>query len=242
MKIVGDMICYQYKQYMFSAKWVMPFVLLIAFVASFYSISPVEIVNSFAITGLALYCIMTWVGVTTQELEPEVSEQILILRLKSERKYYICHILFLAVLCVMGIFVSMGIPFLKNILVSGTMFSRKVEMLDVIGGFALLFACAFTGAMLGELFHVRIIKERTAAVGGAFFVVIFAVVRSGLVEEYPMTKFFMWVVPPVSDVVSWFSNTSYFDPGKLMGGFTLLMMYAIILAVIKVELLRLKKF
>ena len=242
MKMVCDVIRYQYKQYMYSAKWVMPFVLLIAFVASFYSISPVEIVNSFAITGLALYCIMTWVGVTTQELEPEVSEQILILRLKSERKYYICHILFLAVLCVMGIFVSMGIPFLKNILVSGTMFSRKVEMLDVIGGFALLFACAFTGAMLGELFHVGIIKERTAAVGGAFFVVIFAVVRSGLVEEYPMTKFFMWVVPPVSDVVIWFSNTSYFDPGKLMGGFTLLMMYAIIMAVMKVELLCLKKF
>lgn len=242
MKMVCDVIRYQYKQYMFSAKWVMPFVLLIAFVASFYSISPVEIVNSFAITGLVLFGVMTWVGVTTQELEPEVSEQILILRLKSERKYYICHILFLAVLCVIGIFVSMGIPLVKNLLVLGTMFSRKVGMLDVIGGFALLFACAFTGAMLGELFHVRVIKERTIAVGATFFVVVFAIVRSGLVEKYPMSRFLVWVVPPVSDVVSWFSNGSRFDMGKLLVGFTLLMLYAIIMAVIKVELLRLKKF
>ena len=242
MKIVGDMICYQYKQYMFSAKWVMPFVLLVLFVASFYSMSPVEIVNGFAMTGLVLFVLMAWVGVTTQELEPEISEQVLILRFKSERKYYVCHILFLAVLCVIGIFVSMGIPLVKNLLVSGAMFSRKVEMLDVIGGFALLFACAFTGVMLGELFHVRVIKERTITVGATFFMVVFAVVRSGLVEKYPISRFLVWVVPPVSDVVSWFSNGSRFDTGKLLVGFTLLMLYAIIMVVIKVELLRLKKF
>lgn len=242
MKIVCDVIRYQYKQYMFSAKWVMPFVLLIAFIASFYSISPVEIVNSFAITGLVLFVIMVWVGVTTQELEPEVSEQLMILRLKSARKYYICHILFLAFLCVIGVLISMGIPLLKNLLVSNAMFSRKVEAADVMGGFSLLFACAFNGAMLGELFHIRIIKERTPAVGMTFFVAIFAIVRSGLVEEYPITKFFVWVIPPVSDVVSWFSNAFNFDIGKLRGGFTLLMLYAIIMAVIKVRLLCWRKF
>lgn len=242
MKIVCDVIRYQYKQYMFSAKWVMPFVIWIAFIASFYSISPVEIVNSFAITGLVLFAIMVWVGVTTQELEPEVSEQILILRLKSARKYYVCHILFLVFQCVIGVLISMGIPLLKNLLVSGATFSRKVEGLDVVGGFALLFACAFVGAMLGELFHVRIIKERTAAVGATFFVAIFAIVRSGLVEEYPISRFFMWVIPPVSDVVGWFSNASHFDMGRLLGGFTLLMLYAIIMAVIKVRLLCWRKF
>lgn len=242
MKMVCDVMRYQYKQYMFSAKWVMPFVLLIAFIASFYSISPVEIVNSFAITGLVLFAIMVWVGVTTQELEPEISEQIMILRLKSARKYYICHILFLAFLCVIGVLISMGIPLLKNLLVSGIVFSRKVEGTDVVGGFSLLFACAFTGAMLGELFHVRIIKERTPAVGMTFFVAIFAIVRSGLVEEYPISGFLTWVIPPVSDVVSWFSNASNFDMGKLLGGFTLLMLYAIIMAVIKVRLLCWRKF
>lgn len=242
MKIVCDVIRYQYKQYMFSAKWVMPFVLLIAFIASFYSISPVEIVNSFAITGLFLFAVMVWVGVTTQELEPEASEQILILRFKSARKYYVCHILFLAFLCVMGVLISIGIPLLKNLLVLGTMFSRKVEGVDVMGGFSLLFACAFAGAMLGELFHVRIIKERTVAICATFFVAIFAIVRSGLVEEYPISKFLMWVVPPVSDVVSCFSNASHFDMGRLLGGFTWLMLYAIIMAVIKVGLLCWRKF
>ena len=72
MKAICEMIRYQYKQYMMSAKCVMPLIVLIGILGMMYSIAPVEIVDSFSITGIFLFVIMVWTGKTIQEVEPEV--------------------------------------------------------------------------------------------------------------------------------------------------------------------------
>lgn len=242
MKNMYETVRYQYKQYMLSSKWVMPMVALVAILSVMYTVTPVEVVNSFSMTGLFLFPIMVWVGVTNQELEPEVSEQIMILRLKSARKYYVCHILFQTLLCVISVVIAMLIPMLKNILTQNAVFGRGIIWSDILGGFLLMFSCAFTGITVGELFHIRIVKERTLMIGATFFLALLAVIRTGVIEEYPVSKYLFWIVPPVSDVVSWFSNAEYFDMGKLLGGCMLLMLYGVIFSVVKVELLRIRKF
>ena len=93
MKIIGELIRYQYRQYILSAKWVLPMIAFICIIPALYSMEPVMVVNSLSITGLLLFAAMVWIGVSNQEIEPEVSEQIMILRLQSERKYYVSHIL-----------------------------------------------------------------------------------------------------------------------------------------------------
>ena len=87
MKAIWEMIRYQYKQYMMSAKYVMPLIVLLGTLSMMYSIAPVAIVDSFSMTGIFLFVIMVWIGRTMQGVEPEVSEQVMILRLKSDRKY-----------------------------------------------------------------------------------------------------------------------------------------------------------
>lgn len=242
MKIMYETIKYQYKQYVLSSRWVMPLVTLIAVISVMYTVTPVEVVNSFSMMGLFLFAIMAWVGVTTQDVEPEVSEQIMILRLKSARKYYVCHILFLTRLCGISIVISMGIPMLKNILTQNGVFGRGIIWSDMAGGLLLMFACAFTGITTGELFHIRIVKERTISIGVTFFFALLGIIRTGVIEEYPISKYLLWIAPPVSDVVSWFSNAEYFDMGKMAGGFILLMTYGVVFSVVKVELLQIKKF
>ena len=100
MKVICEMIRYQYKQYIMSAKWVMPLIVLLGFVCMMYSMPPVGIVDSFSVTGMVLFAVMVWIGKSMQGLEPEVSEQVMILRLKSERKYYFCHVIFMICVCV----------------------------------------------------------------------------------------------------------------------------------------------
>lgn len=242
MKIESELIRYQYKQYMLSSKWLMPLVVFMIILVFMYDIGPLDIVNSFSLMGLFLFGIMVWIGVTIQNVEPEVSEQIMILRLKSERRYYVYHIIF--VTCISAVLTTLAVifPIIKNSICRNSLLSRSVIWSDIVGGFLLMFVCAFVGGMVGELFHYRIIRKRYIGIGLTFFVALIAICRNGVIAKYTVTKYILWVIPPVSDVVSWFSYWEYFDMGKLLGGFVLLLMYGIVIAVVKVELLRKKGF
>lgn len=242
LKVICQLIQYQYKQYKLSARWTMPVIALIAILFAMYSVTPVFVVNSFSIMSLLLFLIMVWIGVTNWQIEPEVSEQIIILRVQSERKYYISQVLFMGIMSFVVTAISIGVPVLDNLIRKNGVFGRKVLWLDIMGGFLLMFSCAFTGAMVGGLFHPRIIKERAVGIGAAFFVALLAVVRSGVIDEFPASKYILWCVPPVSDVVSWFSNEEYFDIGRIFIAFGLLMMYGIVLAVVRIEISRIRKF
>ena len=66
MKAIWETIRYQYKQYMLSAKYVMPLIVLLGTLSMMYSIAPVEIVGSCSMTGILLFVIMVWIGRTVQ--------------------------------------------------------------------------------------------------------------------------------------------------------------------------------
>ena len=91
MKMINEFVRYQYKQYVLSAKWVIPFIVLLAVFRVMYSILPIDVVSNFSIMSLVLFLIMVGIGMTCQGIEPEVSEQIIILRMQSERKYCSQH-------------------------------------------------------------------------------------------------------------------------------------------------------
>lgn len=90
-------------------------------------------------------------------------------------------------------------------------YNKKVVLNDISLVIPKGQSVAFTGAMTGELFHIRLVKERKIGLSATFFVALLAVVRNGVIQKYPISKLLLWVMPPVSDVVSWFSNAQYFD-------------------------------
>lgn len=242
MKAIWEMIRYQYKQYMMSAKFVMPLIVLLGTLSMMYSIAPVEIVECFSMTGIFLFAIMVWIGRTIQGVEPEVSEQVMILRLKSDRKYYLCHIIFMMCICVVVTAISVVVPVFIHIWSGNALLSRQFIWSDFVGGGLLMFVCSFVGGMVGELFHIRIMKNRTVGIGLTFFIALLAVCRNGVIAEFAAMKYLLWVIPPISDVVSWFTNESYFYMGEVMRGLILLLVYGVVMAVMKVELLRRVKF
>ncbi len=242
MKAICEMIRYQYKQYMLSAKWVMPLIVLLGTLGMMYSMPPVGIVNSFSITGIFLFVIMVWIGKTIQGVEPEVSEQVMILRLKSERKYYLCHIIFMMCICVVVTGISIVVPVFIHIRSGNGLLSRQLIWSDFVGGGLLMFACSFIGGMVGELFQIRVIKNRKVGIGLTFFIALLTVCRNGVIAEFATMKYILWVIPPISDVVSWFTNESYYNMGDAVSGFILLLIYGVVMAVGNVELLRKVKF
>ena len=105
-----------------------------------------------------------------------------------------------------------------------------------------MFACSFVGAMVGELFHVRVMKDKNAGIGLTFFITLLAVCRNGVFADFAILKYILWMIPPISDVVSWFTDANYYDMGDVMKGTVLLLVYGIVLGVGEVELLRREKF
>lgn len=243
MKMMNEFVRYQYKQYVLSAKWVIPFIVLLAVLRVMYSILPIDVVSNFSIMSLVLFLIMVGIGMTCQGIEPEVSEQIIILRMQSERKYYIGQVLFLGTLSGIVTAICLCYPVIGHYCWYGKMlFTRNMYGSDIIGGLLLMFACSFLGCMLGGIFSPRIIRERGTRLTLPIICALISVVRIGIVAEVPISKYILWIVPPVSDVVGWFMKEEYFQMGKIIGAFFILMVYGIALAVIKVEWSKIRKF
>ena len=242
MKMINELVRYQYKQYVLSAKYVVPFIGLFTVFQIMYSVMPVDIVSNFAVMSLVLFIIMVGIGRTCQEIESEVPEQIIILRMQSERKYYIGQVLFAGVLSGMITLLSLCYPVIDHFLNGKMLFVRNIQAPDIIGGFLLMFACSFVGCMVGEIFSPRVIRKREARIVLTLIYALISVVRIGIAAEIPISKYILWLVPPVSDVVGWFTREEYFQMGKVIGAFFILMAYGSALAVIKVELSRIRKF
>ena len=242
MKMINEFVRYQYKQDVLSAKWVIPFIALLAVFGAMYSILPIDVVGNFSIMSLVLFLLMAGIGTASQGIEPEVSEQIIILRMQSERKYYIGQVLFLGTLSGIVTVVCLCYPIILHYWNGKMLFTRNIQVSDIIGGFLLMFACSFLGCMLGEIFSPRMIRERKIRFMLSIAFALISVVRIGIVAEVPITKYILWIVPPVSDVVGWFMKEEYFQTGRITGAFFILMVYAIVLVVIKIELSRIRKF
>lgn len=242
MKMIIEFVRYQYKQYALSAKWVIPFIILLSVFGAMYSIMPIDVVGNFAIMSLVLFIIMVGIGMTCQGIEPEVSEQIIILRMQSERKYYIGQVLFLGTLSGIVTVLSLCYPVLLYYWNKRQLFTRNIHVSDITGGLLLMFACSFLGCMLGEIFSPRIIRERKIRIILTIACALISVVRIGIVAEVPISKYILWIVPPVSDVMGWFMKEEYFQMGKVIEAFLILMFYGIALAIIKVEWSKIMKF
>lgn len=242
MKMINELVKYQYKQYVLSAKYVVPLIGLFAVFQIMYSVMPIDIVSNFAVMSLVLFIIMVVIGMTRQEIEPEVSEQIIILRMQSERKYYIGQVLFAGVLSGMVTLLSLCYPVIDHFLNGKMLFIRNIQASDIIGGFLLMFASSFVGCMVGEIFSPRVIRKREARILLTLIYALISVVRIGIVAEIPILKYILWIVPPVSDVAGWFTKEEYFQMGKVIGAFFILMVYGSALAVIRIEVSRIRKF
>lgn len=242
MKMINELVKYQYKQYVLSAKYIVPLIALFAVFQIMYSVMPIVIVSNYAFMSLILFIIMVGVGMTCQTIEPEVSEQIIILRMQSERRYYIGQVLFFALLSGMVTLLSLCYPLIDHFLNGKMLFTRNIQPLDIIGGFLLMFACSFVGCMVGEIFSPRVLRKRETGMILTIICTLISVVRIGIVAEVPILKYILWIVPPISDLVGWFTKDEYFQMGKVLAAFFILMVYGCALAVIKVEVSRIRKF
>lgn len=242
MQIISELIKYHWQQYLKTNKFVMPFAALIIMLYTIYSSKPVGVVDSLTSSCLFVFLIASWIGISVCALEYPASEQVIILKIKSHKKYYFNHTLFLVSLSAITALISTVVPILINLSNGGRLFNRSLLFSDIISGFLLLFLSSFLGCTLGELSHPRMIQDRKSALLIIFFIDIVSVIKTALLTSFPILKLILWIVPPISLVPTAFTNSKYFMWKTTALASAVLILYSCILAFLKIMLLSKRKF
>lgn len=220
----------------------MPLISILLILSMMYSIAPVSVVSSFAITCFPVFIIMAWVGFSIPSGENIVIEQIILLRMKNSLLYYIGKIFFLLVLGCIATFICLVFPVIIYIRSSMELFNRQLQVYDMINAFFLLNGCAFAGGSLGSLLHPSVMRNQKSAALLTVLVVVLTIIRASVIQEFPILKYVLWTLPPLYNAINLYVGTDSFQLSQTIRIFTSFMTYGIIYSMIKTVISYQKKF
>ena len=242
MKKTMNLVKLQLQIYFKGTRFVMPLVGSAVFLYMMYSVKPLDIVSSFLISGVFLFLLMVWVGLSATFGEDTVTEQLVFLRVQSGACYYVSKVLFLICIALLADILYAAFPVIQNLLNGSDLFTRPVIMADVGNALLLQGGSAFAGAALGSFLHPRILKNRKTIIIVTVFLAVLSVTSTAITEMFPAMKWILWVLPPVMVPAKIYGNAEFFALGQTGILFLVLIFYAIVYSVIKSTICHKNKF
>lgn len=243
MKTFKEAVKFQLKMYLISNKIFVPFVVLfLCLYVVYYNGKLEELVASYNITSVICFYLMFIVGLNYNETIDLTTEQLLVLRLKSERKYYLCNEAVLFLVSCMFAFTAVGYSLLANFLKMFTKVEGRYMIFDLVIGLFLHIIISFAGAMIGSIFHDRIFRDRYTLLCVAFVTAVISIAKELVLKVFAGFRYIMWVFPPVSEYISRFKGKHIYylkDVGIVVIG---LIIYTFVIGAIKEKILIRKKF
>ncbi len=237
-----NLLIYHFKCYLKSYKFLLPFLVYLIYLFAAYGIMPFAIVSSFSESAGVLFFIMAYVGFSYVELENQVTEQLVLLRVNNDTRYYLSRLLVPLIIGLVMSVIGILYPMILNRVNNGHLFTRSLQFDDITIGFGLHCLLAFLGAITGAFFHPRIIKNRKMAVLLLFFVTVMGISKGALAGQFPQTRLITWVFPPVFDILVSFTKLEYFAIPAMALPVTLAIAYGLALMIGQIQLLKRSKF
>ena len=242
MQKTKGLVKYHLQQYFKTNKFVMPFAVFLIMLCSHYSVKPLAIIDCLLASSMMVFLIMVWIGGTVCDLENEVSEQILILRVQSKKKYYFSQVLFLLILSLIISLIGIIFPVIQNVINGNQLFERSIVVSDLAGGFVILFLSAFVGGALGELSHPRIFKDRKIGIIFIFLLAVLTLAKGAMIKQTPWMKLILWILPPIWDVSCLFADREYFYFSGVVTAGGILLFVGTLFTIVKIQILRKRGF
>lgn len=242
MKRTANLVKTQLHIYLKGSAYVMPLIVSVIFLYTMYTIKPQQIVTSYLVSGVFLFLVMVWIGLSVNSGENVVTEQILLLRVQSAPCYYVSKVLFLLCIVFIADLLYTLFPVIQNILNGGDLFTRRVLAADVVHAFLLQGGSAFAGAALGSLFHPRVLKNRKLAIVLTAFLTTMTVTSTSLTSVFPLMKAVLWVLPPVMVPAKLYGKAEFFSWGYTTALFAALIVYGMVFSAVKSIICHRNKF
>lgn len=199
---------------------------------------PAQFFSHIFLAEIFAFVVAIWLGFISHSFTNETTEQLLILRLKSDKLYYCIYACFLFII---SFFVSLITIFIPTIL-SFTGFFEQFSVTDFCYALLLFTGSNFAGITLGAMIHPRIMRRKEEAPFSAIFVCLVAITSYSISLEYPLFRFVLWVLPNVSAHNVIIESVADFTLSTVVALFLISVVYGFAYSAIRVLLLARKKF
>lgn len=224
-----------------NAVLIIPIIATAAFIKMAYAVTPTQVSGSFLLSGVFLFLCMTFLAQCIQDRENDVHEEILLLHSKSDKNFYMSReLVLLSILLVFAIVLTFY-PVMFSMRCDHV-FSRPLEVNDVIFGGIIILSNGLCGFTLGDFFHQRIQNERKHRIILVIFFILVSVCKTPLIHKFSAFKFLNILLPPVVDALDMVGDTDRFDKMGTIGIFIHSIIFAIVITLLKNVLLKKRKF
>ncbi|MDQ2086234.1 hypothetical protein RBH29_07300 [Herbivorax sp. ANBcel31] len=235
--MIKQLLFYNLRYYSRSHKFIVPLVIYLAMFAVLYSIKPLGVMSTYAMTSMMTFIIAVLVAYSFMEIEDPVQQQIALLSLRNDNMYYFSKVLFVWIIISIMSFVVVLYPSIFGF------FDRSVKVSDFIVAMVGHIFLALLGVCVSALFNSRLFKNRQFAILTLIIVVLISVVQKAIITKYPASRWGLYVLPPVSFVVDKMTNfEGLADLGFLLLAFASSIAYSFIILVLFIKLMKVKIF
>jgi len=224
-----------------SPKYVLPIAFLVFLQIMHYTTvhaPPAQFFDYIFLSEIFTFAISVWLGSASNKWFETTTEQLLILKVGSDKFYYAIYTVFLFVLSVCISLISVAIPTIYS-------FTGLFEQFTVTYfaySFVLFLGSSFAGICLGSLFHPRMFTKKNEAQFLAILACIVAITRYPISQTYPILNYVLWILPNLSShqaIITSSSELIFSNVGLLV---LVSIAYGILYAIIKILLLCRKRF
>ena len=140
------------------------------------------------ITVYFSFFLMLWVGNSIISLKNERLEQILLLRIGKYTES-ISELLFVAVLSLLVIIVSYGIPMIINLIGNECLIKQHLTMQNIISSLIIVWLSGIIGGVTGAFFNSNIIKDKKMVILITIFIAILTISKEAVIEQIQFAKY-----------------------------------------------------
>ena len=224
-----------------SAVLVIPTVAVVAFLGAMYSILPQQISSSFLMSGFLLFVIGVYTSMSIQMREQDVHEELFLMHSDPGAGYWLVReTVIYSIMLFYGLILVLY-PVIRCSF-NPAWFTRPLESDDILYGSILVLGNGICGVSLGDIFHRRLIPRRRNAIICVVLVAILAVCKVAITQKLPFLKILNFFLPPVMDGFDMVGNEDTFDPKGTLLILLHTVLFAAVITVIKILLLRRRRF
>ncbi|WP_039066531.1 hypothetical protein [Staphylococcus shinii] len=219
---------YEHLKFLTSYQFIAPVFTYLLWVIGIYIYRDMPVLSSYGSTAIGLFIIMTWLTIINFGRDTLNERHIFYIQLKSKTTYLLIKILYLYLLSTLFIIFSLIYPLLLNV------FDKTVSFNLVLIGVIVHLLLSMFGIVLGAIITNTKIATKSYRWLLTIFIMLIIFTKDVLITTFPFTKWFLWVLPPISNLLNQM-NSDYLS--FLNTNFLLLCLFAVIYILITLKLL-----
>lgn len=223
--MIAGLIKYNFKSYVKSNRYILPFAAFLIYLLSAYSVVPYDVLPNYALSSYAAYFIMAWIGYSFGTLENEMTEQIILLKVKNTSSYYISRIIFLLIVTLIFSIAGTFYPILLGKIIKVHVFKRSLISADIFISILSHLIYGIIGAMIGLMFTGRMFKSKKAVLIIIPVFALMGVIMRSITDSFPLSRIITWIFPPVYMFTEAMTKYDYLKVNLMIFPFFILLFY-----------------